>query len=165
VLTVYGSTLDAGDSFTFDGSAEADGSFRLYGGLGADNLTGGAGNDGFYFGRDGRFDPLTDHVDGGAGINDQLALDSSYTVAISGANVTNVEVLLNAASLDSDLAAALAGLNANHAVQFTTDSGTLAGHIFEVIDTNGIAGYQAGQDMVIELQTPVNPITDATAFV
>ncbi|MDB5675066.1 MAG: hypothetical protein JWM65_2048, partial [Sphingomonas bacterium] len=25
--------------------------------------------------------------------------------------------------------------------------------------------YQAGQDMVIELQTPVNPITDATAFV
>jgi hypothetical protein len=79
--------------------------------------------------------------------------------------VTNVEVLLNAASLDSDLAAALAGLNANHAVQFTADSGTLAGHNFEVIDTNGIAGYQAGQDMVIELQTPVNPITDATAFV
>ena len=37
-------------------------------------------------------------------------------------------------------------------------SGTLAGHIFAVIDTNGIAGYQAGQDLVIELVNPVLPI-------
>jgi ELWxxDGT repeat protein/VCBS repeat-containing protein len=297
VLTLYGSTLGAGDSFTFDGSAETNGSFRIYGGLGAENVTGGAGDDGFYFGRDGRFNPLTDHIDGGAGTNDQLALDGSYTVAISGANVTNVEVLslldgtaavhakyhitldddwtaagqthtvygvqvrdgftldasgesngnikvyggfggdtittgtgsdwlhggagadildggngadtfaysrvsdsigsshdtivnfdasvdhidlpyavsgidaaitmgtLNAGNFDNDLSAALAGLNAHHAISFTANTGDLAGHIFEVIDTNGIAGYQAGQDMVIELQDPVSPITDPTPFV
>ena len=297
ILTFYGTTLGAGDSFRVDGSAETNGMFRMYGGLGADTFIGGAGNDGFYFGRDGRFDVATDHVDGGGGTNDQFALDGSYTVTISDANVTNVEVLalldgtaaihavyditladdwtaagqthtvyaaqvrdgftldasaesdgnlkiygglggdtittgagndwihgglgadildggtgndifaysniaqsigtshdmiinfdalhdhidltttvtgidaaistgaLNAASFDSDLATALAGLNANHAVQFTADSGTLAGHIFEVIDTNGIAGYQAGQDMVIELQTPVTTITDTSVFI
>ena len=294
-LKFFGSTLGAGDSFTVDGSAETDGKFLMYGGQGADHFTGGAGDDGFYFGRDGRFDPLTDHVDGGAGTNDQLALDGNYTVTISDAIVTNVEMLvllddstphnqyaitlsddwtaagqthtvygvtvrdgftidasaesngnikvyggqgsdhittgagndwimggagtdtldgglgadtffynkvsdsigsshdtilnfdalhdhidlptavtgidaavdhgaLSTASFDADLTVALASLDAGHAVQFTADSGTLAGHIFEVIDTNGVAGYQAGQDMVIELQNPVNPITDTTSF-
>jgi hypothetical protein len=295
-LVIYGSTLGAGNDLTFNGSAESDGAFRIYGGLGADNLTGGAGDDGFYFGRDGRFNAATDHVDGGAGNNDQLALAGSYSVTIGSANVVNVEVLtllddavgapadyhitladdwtgagqthtvygvtvahgfsidgsaesdgnlkiyggrgddtistgtghdwimggagadtlngggggdifyynkvsdsigsshdtivgfnaaidhidlstavtgvdaaigtgtLNAASFDSDLAAALAGLGANHAVAFTASAGDLAGHIFEVIDTNGIAGYQAGQDMVIELQNPVTQITDPTPF-
>ncbi|MDB5673925.1 MAG: hypothetical protein JWM65_907, partial [Sphingomonas bacterium] len=43
--------------------------------------------------------------------------------------------------------------------------GDLANHIFEVIDTNGIAGYQAGIDMVIELQTPAGAITDTTPFI
>jgi hypothetical protein len=297
VLTFYGSTLGANDSFTVDGSAETDGAFRMYGGLGADHFTGGAGDDGFYFGRDGRFNVATDHVDGGAGTNDQFALEGDYNVTISNSVVTNVEVIslldglathsqyhitltddwtaagqthtvygvpvrdgftldasaesdgnlkvygglggdtittgagndwimggagadtlngglgadtffynkvsdsigvshdtilnfdalhdhidlptavtgidaaidhgtLNAgSSFDADLTAALAGLNAGHAVQFTADSGTLAGHIFEVIDTNGVAGYQAGQDMVIELQNPVNPITDTASFI
>ncbi|MDB5674644.1 MAG: hypothetical protein JWM65_1626, partial [Sphingomonas bacterium] len=297
VLTFYGSTLGANDSFTVDGSAETDGAFRMYGGLGADHFTGGAGDDGFYFGRDGRFNVATDHIDGGAGTNDQFALEGNYNVTISNSVVTNVEVIslldglaahsqyhvtltddwtgagqthtvygvpvrdgftldasaesdgnlkvygglggdtittgagndwimggagadtlngglgadtffynkvsdsigvshdtilnfdalhdhidlptavtgidaaidhgtLNAgSSFDADLTAALAGLNAGHAVQFTADSGTLAGHIFEVIDTNGVAGYQAGQDMVIELQNPVNPITDTASFI
>src|SRR3569623_3471629 len=38
VLAVYGSTLGAGGSITFDGSDETDGSFRVYGGLGADTF-------------------------------------------------------------------------------------------------------------------------------
>ncbi|HSI18592.1 MAG TPA: Ig-like domain-containing protein [Sphingomonas sp.] len=295
-LKIYASTLGAGDSFTFNGSAETDGKFMMYGGLGADHFTGGAGDDGFYFGRDGRFNVATDHVDGGAGNNDQLALEGDYNVTISNAVLTNVEVIslldglathsqyhitlsddwtaagqthtvysvpvrdgfivdasaetdgnikvygglgsdtittgagndwimggagadmlngglgadtfvytkvshsigsshdiiigfdptvdkidlpttvtgidaaittgsLSTGSFDADLTAALAGLNANHAITFTADSGTLSGHIFEVIDTNGIAGYQAGQDMVIELQTPAGAITDTTPFV
>ena len=295
-LKIFGTTLGAGDNLTFDGSAETDGKFLVYGGLGADHITTGAGNDGIYFGRDGRFDPLTDHVDGGAGTNDQLALDGNYTVTISNAAVTNVEMLVllddstphnqyditladdwtaagqtrtvygvtvrdgftidgsaesngnlkvygglgndvittgagndwihggagadtltgglgadtyvytkvshsigsshdiivgfdptadkidlpttvtgidaalnagnaSAATLDADLTAALAGLNANHAITFTVSGGDLAGHIFEVIDTNGIAGYQAGQDMVIELQNPTGAIIDTTPFV
>jgi Ca2+-binding RTX toxin-like protein len=297
-LTIYASTLGVGDDFTFNGAAETDGLFKVYGGLGGDTITTGAGNDGIYFGRDGRFNPATDHVDGGGG-NDQLALDGSYTVTISGANLVNVEgfVMLDgtpatpadygitiaddwatgsqnklvyavqvrhgvtvdasaessasftfygglgndvfkggagndwmhggagadtltggagadtyvysqiahsigsahdiiigfdptvdkidlptgitvtgidaaistgsvsAASFDSDLTAALAGLNANHAVTFTGNSGDLAGHIFEVIDTNGVAGYQAGADMVIELQSPAAAITSTTPFI
>ena len=294
-LKIFGTTLGAGDNLTFDGSAETDGKFLVYGGLGADHITTGAGVDGIYFGRDGRFDPLTDHVDGGGG-NDQMALDGNYTVTISNASVTNVEMLvllddsaphnqyditladdwtaagqtqtvygvtvrdgftidasaesngnikvyggqgsdhittgagndwimggagadvlkgnggsdtffynkisdsigsshdiivgfdatadkidlpttvtgidaaLNAgnastATLDADLTAALAGLHANHAITFTASGGDLAGHIFEVIDTNGIAGYQAGQDMVIELQNPVNQITTTAPFI
>ena len=297
-LVIYATTLGVGDSFTFNGSAETNGNFKVYGGQGADTITTGGGNDGIYFGRDGRFDPLTDHVDGGSG-NDQLALDGSYTVTISGANLVNIEGLVlldgtastpadynitiaddwatgsqnklvyavqvrhgvtvdasaessasftfygglgndtftggagndwmhggagadtlngglgadtyaytqishsigsahdiiigfdptvdridlptgitvtaidaalntgnvSAGSFDSDLTAALAGLGAHHAITFTASGGDLSGHIFEVIDTNGVAGYQAGQDMVIELQTPAGPITDTTPFV
>jgi hypothetical protein len=296
-LSIYATTLGPADYFIFNGSAETDGKLMVYGGFGADTITTGAGNDGIYFGRDGRFDPSNDHVDGGAGTNDQLALDGSYTVTISGANVVNVEVLalldgtvsihadydvtladdwtaagethtvygvtvrdgfildgsaesdgnlivyggkgddsittgagddriiggpgadtlngglgadtfvysaisnsigtshdiivgfdpgedkidlptavtgidaaldtgnVSSGSFDSDLTAALGGLGAHHAITFTASGGDLSGHIFEVIDTNGIAGYQAGQDMVIELQTPAGPITDTTPFV
>src|SRR3569623_1149080 len=92
-LKLYGSTLGAGDSFTVDGSAETDGKLMMYGGLGSDHFTGGAGDEGFYFGRDGRFDIATDHVDGGGGSNDQLALAGGYSVTISNSVVTNVEVL------------------------------------------------------------------------
>jgi Ca2+-binding RTX toxin-like protein len=295
-LTIYGSTLGASDNLTFNGSAETDGKFFMYGGLGADNLTGGAGADAFYFGRGGKFNPATDHVDGGPG-SDQMALVGSYTVTISNASVTNVEVLsllddtpsptynitladdwtpagqtrtvygvavhngftvdasaesdgnlvvygglgddtittgagndiiwgkagadvlkggagadtyayntvsdsigsahdiiigfdpsvdkidlpsgisvtgidaaissgaASSATFDSDLTTALASLGSHHAVQFTPSSGTLAGHTLEVIDTNGVAGYQAGQDMVIELQSPVSSITAVTIFI
>ena len=85
--------------------------------------------------------------------------------AVTGIDAAITTGTLNSASFDSDLTAALAGLNANHAISFTADSGTLSGHIFEVIDTNGVAGYQAGQDMVIELQNPVTPITTPAPFV
>jgi Ca2+-binding RTX toxin-like protein len=297
-LVIYGATLVAGNNLTFNGSAETDGKFTVYGGQGADNITTGAGSDGIYFGRDGRFNPATDHVDGGGG-TDQMALDGSYTVTISNASVTNVELLsllddvpathnqynitltddwtpagqtrtiygvlvrdgytldasaesngnltvyggygsdtittgagndwiygglgadilkgglgadtyvytavaqsigtahdiiigfdptvdkidlpssvsvtgidaavssgaASAATLDSDLTTALASLGAHHAVAFTPSSGDLAGHTLEVIDTNGVTGYQAGVDMVIELQSPVSSITLTTPFI
>ena len=41
---------------------------------------------------------------------------------------------------------------------FTADSGDQIGNIFAVIDTNGVAGYQGGQDLVIWLVNPVLPI-------
>ena len=48
----------------------------------------------------------------------------------------------------------LAGqLHAGDAVLFTPDSGNLAGHTFLVIDFNGVAGYQAGADLVIQLES------------
>ncbi|UVO54156.1 tail fiber protein [Sphingomonas sp. SUN039] len=88
-LSVFGGNLGVGESFTFNGSAETDGSFRVYGGLGTDSFTGGAGNDGFYFGP-GKWG-AGDTVTGGGGTNDQLALDGDFTISI-GANA-DVETL------------------------------------------------------------------------
>jgi VCBS repeat-containing protein len=81
VLTVFGTNLTVDQDLTFDGSAETDGTFLMYGGLGVDTLTGGSGNDAFFFGPD-RWSE-TDVVVGGAGSNDQLALDGDYSVTLN----------------------------------------------------------------------------------
>jgi len=91
LLKIQATQLAAGQSLTFNGSAETDGSFILFGGQGNDSFTGGAGNDGFYFGPGG-FNG-SDLIDGGGGTNDQLALDGNYTITM-GSNVSNVEVLV-----------------------------------------------------------------------
>jgi Ca2+-binding RTX toxin-like protein len=88
-LTVFGGNLGVGDSFTVNGSAETDGDLITYGGLGVDTITGGSGNDGFYFGPNKY--GASDTVTGGAGTNDQLALDGDYTITITSRE--NVEVL------------------------------------------------------------------------
>ena len=77
LLTIQANTLRAGENFTFDGSAETDGNFLIFGGRGTENLTGGAGNDGFFFGQ-GRFG-ASDIVDGGAGSMDQLGLQGEFS--------------------------------------------------------------------------------------
>ena len=62
----------------------------MYGGLGNDTFTGGALDDGFYFGP-GKWG-AGDTVTGGGGTNDQLALDGDYSIVI-GANA-GVETLI-----------------------------------------------------------------------
>jgi hypothetical protein len=62
---VNAQSLRAGEDFSFDGSAETDGTFLVYAGYGDDNLTGGANNDIFFF-EAGRFG-AGDRVTGGAG--------------------------------------------------------------------------------------------------
>jgi Ca2+-binding RTX toxin-like protein len=64
-LIVNAQSLRSGEDFTFDGSAETDGKFLVYGGHGVDNLTGGAGADVFLF--EGQRWGANDKVDGGAG--------------------------------------------------------------------------------------------------
>jgi len=286
-LAFFGTNLAAGNNFTVNASAETNGTVTIYGGLGTDTFTGGAGNDGFYFGP-GRFNTATDTVNGGAGTNDQLALDGNYAITLSATQAQNVEVLallrgvtgdlanynitladdlvgagqtftvfglavetgftlnataetngninvtggsgndtistgagadrifggggadvlnggagadtfvydavsqstgasydritgfvsgtdrldfnftvtgvdatvgsgtLSAASFDANLAAVIGAgqLAANHALLFTADAGDLAGQTFLVVDANGVAGYQAGADYVIQLVTP-----------
>ena len=293
-LTFFGTGLGAGDNFTVDASAETNGTVTIYGGLGTDNFTGGAGNDGFFFGP-GRFNPGTDRVNGGAGTNDQVALDGSYTATISATQFQNIEVLallrgvtgdlasynltladdlvgagqtftvfglpvetgftlnasaetngnvnvfggsgndtietgsgndrifggggadtlfgrsgadtfvydavsqstganydritaflsgtdrfdfnftvtgvdatvgsgaLSTASFDANLAAIIGAgqLAANHAVLLQADGGDLAGQTFLVVDANGIAGYQAGADYVLRLDSPPASLTVA----
>jgi Ca2+-binding RTX toxin-like protein len=96
-LLVNASTLLAGENLTFDGSAETNGSFFIYGGKGVDTLTGGSGADVSFFAEDGRF-AATDHVDGGAGL-DAMVLRGNYTLTLSGTSIVNVEtVVLNSGS-------------------------------------------------------------------
>jgi len=92
ILTIFGGNLGAGQNLTFNGAAETDAAFRVYGGLGTENVTTGAGDDGIYFGP-GRYDPVTDIVVGGPGSNDQLALDGDYTATLTGAAIQTVEVI------------------------------------------------------------------------
>jgi Ca2+-binding RTX toxin-like protein len=75
---INGSSLLAGEDFTFNGSAETDAGFIVYGGMGKDSLTGGMGNDIFFFAGDGRWAP-GDSVTGGAGY-DGLFLRGDYVI-------------------------------------------------------------------------------------
>ncbi|MFM9827459.1 MAG: M10 family metallopeptidase C-terminal domain-containing protein, partial [Sphingomonas sp.] len=96
LLTIFGTNLGAADNLTVNASAETDGSVRVYGGLGVETLTGGAGNDGFYFGP-GRFG-ASDQVIGGGGTNDQIALDGDYTLTLDTRFDAEVVVLLRSSS-------------------------------------------------------------------
>jgi VCBS repeat-containing protein len=64
-LIVNGQSLREGEDFSFDGSAERDGKFLVYGGHGVDTLRGGDGNDIFFF--EGERWGAHDRVDGGPG--------------------------------------------------------------------------------------------------
>ncbi|HYI41678.1 MAG TPA: calcium-binding protein [Allosphingosinicella sp.] len=75
---VNGSALLAGEDLTFDGSAETDARFVVYGGRGTDDLTGGANNDIFFFTEGGRF-AAGDVVDGGDGY-DGFFLRGNYSI-------------------------------------------------------------------------------------
>src|SRR4029079_5094870 len=71
-LYISANTLEAGENFYFDGSAETNGSFLTYGGLGNDTIIGGQQTDGFYFGY-GRWG-AGDSGDGQGGSLEQLRL-------------------------------------------------------------------------------------------
>ncbi|HEX8512087.1 MAG TPA: Ig-like domain-containing protein, partial [Allosphingosinicella sp.] len=177
-LVVDAGQLTANETLTFNGSAESDGFFWIAGGAGNDSLTGGSGDD-LLIGAGGK-----DYLKGGAGADvyrfrsasestsvgyDQIdgfvfgtdTLDlpgthDSYQIVNGGA--------LSTATFDSDLTAAMSSvLDADEAVFFTASTGDLAGRLFLVVDQDGIAGYQAGSDYVIEfLNTtlPVGPMPD-----
>jgi Ca2+-binding RTX toxin-like protein len=85
-LIVNAQSLRAGEDFTFDGSAESDGKFLVYGGHGVDDLTGGAGADVFLF-EGTRWGP-SDKVDGGAG-RDALVISA-------GSGLTRIEFAADA---------------------------------------------------------------------
>jgi Ca2+-binding RTX toxin-like protein len=101
-MTVTTANLVAGDSLTFDGSAETDGRFFFYAGVGREIVTGGAGDDGFWF-RGGTYDASNDKVAGGAG-TDQLTLGGGITAAFAANAMTGIESIWLLA--DTGLAAA-----------------------------------------------------------
>jgi hypothetical protein len=102
-LTVDATQLLAGESLTFNGSAETNGAFTMSGGRGTDVFTGGAGNDGFYF-RDGSFWNAGDRVTGGGGI-DQLGFRGDFTganaVVMGASQITGISALVLMSGLDT----------------------------------------------------------------
>jgi hypothetical protein len=61
-------------------------------------------------------------------------------------------------TFDANLASAVgaARLAAHHAVLFTPSAGAHLGKTFLIVDANGVAGYQAGADLVILLGAASN---------
>ncbi|MFL6844374.1 MAG: M10 family metallopeptidase C-terminal domain-containing protein [Allosphingosinicella sp.] len=77
-VRVNAGALLPGEDFTFDGRAETDASFVVYGGRGVDTLLGGLGNDIFFFAEKLQFAP-GDTVDGGVGY-DSVYFRGNYTI-------------------------------------------------------------------------------------
>jgi microcystin-dependent protein len=155
---IYGNK--GGDTLT-----GGEGNDELRGGAGSDILNGGAGKDklmSFVVDPDtflfsaasdstGRFHDIARNVD--------FASEKFDTPAtITGIDATIATGTLRGWLFDTDLAAAAdaAHLGADHAVIFTPDAGNKAGKMFLVVDLNGIAGYQADEDLVVELRTVSN---------
>ncbi len=84
---INGAALLAGEDFTFDGSAETDALFVVYGGKGTDTLTGGLGNDIFFYAEE-RF-ASGDTVNGGAGY-DGMFLRGNYTIDFNAPGYTGL---------------------------------------------------------------------------
>jgi hypothetical protein len=182
-LVVDGSALGAGQVLNFDGSAETDGRFLVTGGVTNDILAGGAGNDQLIgnggnnkftggLGADKIVAAYTEHdtflytdVAQSTGLMHDTIVNFSATiqafdldVAVTGIDATVASGRLNGTNFDVNLAAAITPghLAAGHAVLFTPTIGGFAGHTFLVVDANGVAGYQAGQDYVFDLVTPAH---------
>jgi Ca2+-binding RTX toxin-like protein len=131
---INGSPLLADEDLTFDGSAETDARFVVYGGRGTDDLTGGAGNDIFFFAEDGRL-ASGDAVDGGAGY-DGVFLRGNYTVDFTQAGfagaLTGIENLTVTGAADERYARG-GGTEFDYSITF--DDGLLGRG--EVLTVNG----------------------------
>jgi Ca2+-binding RTX toxin-like protein len=160
------------------------------GGAGADSLTGGAGDD-TLTGNQGQ-DTLQgglglDHLYGNNGANTFVWADVAEStgpdhdvlgvikplqdhfdldVAVGGVDSRVNAGSLSAGSFNTDLVREIgaADLAAGHAVVFKPNAGGLAGHFFLVVDVNGVAGYQADADYVMEFAAGSNPNAIAVGF-
>jgi VCBS repeat-containing protein len=189
-LTVDGTGLGAGDSLTFDGSAiTSGGRLLLEGGAGDDDLIGGSANDTIRAG-DGtntlQGGAGSDVLTGGAGVDTFVYNFASESTGMAYDKITNIDLsvdfisllgpimgidnavtsgaLNRTAAFDTELSTAIGAsqLGAHHAVLFDPTTGGLHGHTFLIVDMNGTAGYQAGQDLVIDVTGATGVLSTST---
>lgn len=137
-----------------------DGNDHLTGGTKADVLNGGAGRD-TLAGKDGddtcvyagAWESTGSSHDAVVGFDAQHD-NFDVVPAIDAVDAAITAGTLTRSAFDSDLAAAVDAehLGANDAVVFTPDAGHLAGITLLIVDLNGTAGYQAGEDLVVTLK-------------
>jgi Ca2+-binding RTX toxin-like protein len=121
----------------------------LDGGAGSDVLSGGAGADTFVY--TSVSDSTHASYDKVKGFDPTSGDHFDLSVSVTGVDPALTHGALSRATFDSDLGHAMAQLGAHHAGVFTASSGGLAGQTFLVVDANGIAGYQGGEDFVVKL--------------
>jgi hypothetical protein len=119
-LIVDANRLRDDEDFTFDGSAETDGTFLIYGGLGDDDLTGGAKNDIFLFGIAGQWGS-GDKIAGGGGL-DQLALRGDYTIVFGADQLESIESFALISAYDTRFGA----LGERYSYTLTMNDGNVA---------------------------------------
>ena len=128
LLTVDANRLQAGEDFIFDGSAETDASFFIFGGAGTDLLTGGASGDVFLFGAWGQWNPA-DVIVGGGGI-DQLALRGNYTLTLGAGQLIGIENIGLLSAHDTRFGA----LGSSYSYEITTVDENVAAGVQMVVD-------------------------------
>lgn len=176
LMIIDGSKVGAGNHVMFDGSVEKDGAFFFIGSGGDDIVFGGAGND--WLRGNGGADVLTggagadmfvyDKASESTGANYDILADFNPVAdridlrgTVSGFSTAVQGGALSDASFAHDLGAALGGLGAGKAVVYAPNTGDLAGTVFLVVDGNGVAGYQDGEDFVFAL--PGTTLADLAA--
>jgi hypothetical protein len=149
-LVVTFNSLKAGEDVTFDGSAETDGYFFTYGGLGTDHLTGGLQDDRFYFGNLGRWGS-GDSADGQAGALDQVGLQGDYSgasaVTFGPAQLSHVDMLVLLTGGDTRFGN-LPGVGYSYTVTMA-DANVAAGEMFYVSANTLRAGVSGVSDEVL----------------
>lgn len=122
-LKVNGAQLLAGENLTFDGSAETDGTFFIYGGMGVDTLTGGSGADVFFF-AEGRLNP-GDRFDGRGG-NDIVVLRGNFSGSNAAVFAADTIVGVETVSLLSAADTRFFSGGNTYSYNFTTHDGNVA---------------------------------------
>ena len=95
----------------------------------------------------------------------QISGFATVPVAIDAAVTTGT--LNGGLDFDADLGSAIGAgqLGAHHAVLFTPNDGSQSGKTYLIIDINGTAGYQASQDLVIEMFGGATGTLDTADFI
>jgi hypothetical protein len=135
-------------------------------GAGSDVMNGGKGNDTFVY--DGAANSTGAAFDTVVGFDFNNVDHFDFAADISVIDAAVNSGALSDASFDADLAAAITGaqLAAGHALLFTPNAGDHSGDLFLVADVNGVAGYQAGADLVMLLTGAKNVgLVDGADFI